>query len=58
MPGRLHDSATPQGWRFALVALPLAELVFDGVENGCIATMLLGWPDLSPGLVRISSLAT
>jgi hypothetical protein len=31
---------------------------FDGVENVCIAKMLWTWPDLSPGLVQVSSLAT
>jgi hypothetical protein len=27
-------------------------------ENGCIAVMLWTWPDLSQGLVEVSSLAT
>jgi hypothetical protein len=30
----------------------------DSVENVCIAKMLWNWPDLSPGLVQASSLAT
>jgi hypothetical protein len=30
----------------------------DLFENGCIAVMLWTWPDLSHGLVEISSLAT
>jgi hypothetical protein len=30
----------------------------DLVENGCIAVMLWTWPDLSHGLVEISSHAT
>jgi hypothetical protein len=58
MPGRVRDGATPPGWRWALVALPLAELVFDGVENFCIAKMIWTWPNLSGGLVSIASLAT
>jgi hypothetical protein len=32
--------------------------ICDSVENVCIAKMLLSWPDLSPGLVQVSSLAT
>jgi hypothetical protein len=30
----------------------------DLFENGCIAVMLWTWPDLSHGLVEVSSLAT
>ena len=41
-----------------LVALPVEELVFDGVENICIAKMIWTWPDLSGGLVHVASLAT
>ncbi len=58
MPGRVHDGAVPMAWRVTLVALPVAELVFDGVENFCIAKMIWTWPDLSPGLVSVASLAT
>jgi hypothetical protein len=58
MPGRLCDGAVPMAWRVTLVAFPVAELVFDGVENFCIAKMIWTWPDLSPGLVRVASLAT
>ena len=31
---------------------------FDGMENVCIAKMLWTWPELSPDLVQLSSLAT
>ncbi len=58
MPGRLHDGATPLRWRWTLVAVPIVMASLDGVENVCIATMLWTWPDLSPGLVQVSSLAT
>jgi hypothetical protein len=58
MPGRLYDGAAPQRWRWTLVAMPIAMAIFDSVENICIAKMLGSWPDLSPGLVQVSSLAT
>ena len=58
MPGRLRDGAVPMALRVTLVAFPVAELVFDGVENVCIARMIWRWPDLSPGLVSVASLAT
>ena len=58
MPGRLRDGAVPIALRVTLVAFPVAELVFDGVENVCIARMIWRWPDLSPGLVSVASLAT
>jgi hypothetical protein len=58
MPGRVRDGAVPMAWRVTLVAFPVAELVFDGVENLCIAKMIWSWPDLSPGLVSVASLAT
>jgi hypothetical protein len=58
MPGRLRDGAVPIALRVTLVAFPVAELVFDGVENICIARMDRRWPDLSPGLVSVASLAT
>ena len=58
-PGRLCAGATPSVWRWTLVALPLVLAVIDGgVENVCIAKMLWQWPDLSPDLVRLASLAT
>jgi hypothetical protein len=58
MPGRLYDGAVPQRWRWTLVAIPVVMAICDSVENVCIAKMLWGWPDLSPGLVQVSSLAT
>ena len=58
MPGRLYDGAILQRWRWTLVAIPVVMASFDGVENVCIAKMLWTWPDLSPGLVQVSSLAT
>jgi hypothetical protein len=58
MPGRLYDGAILQRWRWTLVAIPVVMASFDGVENVCIAKMLWNWPDLSPGLVQVSSLAT
>ena len=38
--------------------MPIVMATCDSVENVCIAKMLLSWPDLSPGLVQASSLAT
>jgi hypothetical protein len=58
MPGRLYDGAVPRRWRWTLVAFPVVMASCDGVENVCIAKMLWTWPDLSPGLVQVSSLAT
>ncbi len=58
MPGRVIDGAVPIGWRAALVALPVAELIFDWGENTGIALMIWTWSDLSPVLVRATSLAT
>lgn len=58
MPGRLYDGAVPPRWRWTLVAMPVAMAICDTVENVCIAKMLWTWPDLSPGLVQLSSLAT
>jgi hypothetical protein len=58
MPGRWRAGATPVGWRRTLIALPLAEAILDWGENVCIATMLWRWPELSPGLVAVSSAAT
>jgi hypothetical protein len=58
MAGRVCDEAMPIAWRVTLVALPVAEFVFDGVENISIAKMIWTWPDLSGGLVHVASLAT
>lgn len=58
MPGRLYDGPVPQRWRWTLVAFPVVMAICDSVENVSIAKMLWSWPDLSPGLVQVSSLAT
>ncbi len=58
MPGRLCEGAMPSRWRWTLVAIPVVMASLDGVENICIAKMLWTWPDLPPGLVQVSSLAT
>jgi len=58
IPGRLYDGAVPQRWRWTVVAMPIVMAICDGVENVGIAKMLWTWPDLSPGLVQISSFAT
>jgi hypothetical protein len=44
MAGRVRDGAMPIAWRVTLVAFPVAELVFDGVENICIAKMIWTGP--------------
>ncbi len=58
MPGRSRDAATPFRWRCTLIAVPIVMASLDCMENACIATMLWTWPDLSPDLVHVSSLAT
>ena len=58
MPGRVREASLPLSWRAALIAVPVIMASLDVVENGCIAAMLWTWPDLSLGLVRVSSLAT
>jgi hypothetical protein len=58
MPGRVREAPLPLKVRYALVAVPILMASFDLVENGCIAVMLWTWPDLSHGLVEVSSLAT
>jgi hypothetical protein len=58
-PGRVRDRAIPAVWRTLLVALPiLVALIDGGVENVCIAKMIGSWPDLSAGVVQLSSAAT
>ena len=57
-PGRLYPGPVPVRWRWTAAAVPIFMACLDGVENVCIAKMLWAWPDLSPGLVRVSSLAT
>ena len=58
MPGRLREGSLPLSSRWALIALPVVMASLDVVENGCIGAMLWTWPDLSPGLVLVSSTVT
>jgi hypothetical protein len=58
MPGRVSEAPLPLKVRYALIAVPILMASLDLFENGCIAVMLWTWPDLSHGLVEISSLAT
>jgi hypothetical protein len=56
MPGRLGEDPLPLKVRYALIAVPILMASLDLVENGCIAVMLWTWPNLSHGLVEVSSL--
>lgn len=58
MPGRVGEDPVPLKVRYALIAVPVLMASLDLFENGCIAVMLRTWPDLSHGLVEVSSLAT
>jgi hypothetical protein len=58
MPGRIRKAPVPLKIRWALIALPILVASLDLIENGCIAAMLLTWPELSSGIVEISSFAT
>ncbi len=58
MPGRVRDAPLPLKVRYALIAVPILMASLDLVENSCIAVMLWTWPELSDGLVEVSSLAT
>ncbi len=58
MPGRVRKDPVPLKIRYALIAVPVLMASLDLFENGCIAVMLWTWPDLSHGLVEVSSLAT
>jgi hypothetical protein len=58
MPGRVREGPLPLKVRYALVAVPILMASLDLFENGCIALMLWTWPELSHGLVEVSSLAT
>ena len=58
MPGRVRKGPLPLKVRYALVAVPILMASLDLLENGCIGVMLWTWPDLSHGLVKVSSLAT
>jgi hypothetical protein len=58
MLGRVREAPVPLKVRYALIAVPILMATLDLVENGCIAVMLWTWPDLSHGLVEVSSVAT
>jgi hypothetical protein len=58
VPGRGRATPWPLRLRYALIAVPLFMAGLDVLENCCIAAMLWSWPDLSPALVHVSSLAT
>jgi hypothetical protein len=58
MPGRVREAPLPLKVRYALVAVPILMASLDLLENGCIGVMLWTWPDLSHGLIKVSSLAT
>ena len=58
MPGRVREDPVLLKVRYALIAVPVLMASLDFFENGCIAVMLWTWPDLSHGLVEVSSLAT
>jgi hypothetical protein len=58
MPGRVREDPVPLKVRYALIAIPILMASLDLFENGCIAVMLWTRPDLSHGLVEVSSLAT
>jgi hypothetical protein len=58
MPGRVRRAPLPLGLRYAFIGIPVAMASLDIVENSCIARMLWTWPDLSSGVVSISSVAT
>ncbi len=58
MPGRVRDGPLLLKVRYALVAVPILMASLDLVENGCIVVMLWTWPDLSPDVVEVSSVAT
>jgi hypothetical protein len=58
IPGRVRNRPLPLSVRYALIAVPITMASLDVIENGCIATMIWTWPNLAPGLVTVSSLAT
>jgi hypothetical protein len=58
MPGRVREAPLPLKIRYTLIAVPILMASLDLLENGCIAVMLRTWPDLSHGLVAVSSFAT
>lgn len=58
MPGRIRKAPVPLSACWASVALPIPLASLDVIENGSIAVMLWTWPDLSKGVVEVSSIAT
>lgn len=57
--GRISDRPLPLTWRYALLFLPIAEVVPDYLENIRILDMLAAGPDrLRPELVAAASMAT
>jgi hypothetical protein len=58
MPGRVRDARLPPKFRYALIAIPIIMATLDLIENCCIAVMLWMWPNLSHGLIEISSRST
>lgn len=58
MPGRVPEAPLSMKGRGALIAVPILMASLDTIENGCIAVMLWTWPDLSKGVVEVSSLST
>jgi hypothetical protein len=58
MPGRVRAAPLRRRWRYAVVAIPAVMASLDMIENACIARMLSTWPEHSPALVQIASLAT
>lgn len=58
MPGRVRAAPLPLGFRWALIAVPIAMASLDLFENLCIGAMLWTWPNLSATVVQLASLAT
>jgi hypothetical protein len=54
----VREAPLPLKVRYALIAVPVLMASLDLFENGCIAVMLWTWPDLSNGLVEVSSFVT
>ncbi len=58
MPGRIRKGLVPLRLRWALIAVPILMAALDVTENACITVMLWKWPELSNGVVEVSSFAT
>jgi hypothetical protein len=56
--GRVREAPLPLKVRYALIAVPVLMATLDLFENGCTTVMLWTLPDLSHGLVEVSSLVT